>query len=778
MDWIITETNRLSPADIDRQGNKFLIGNGFIGYRGTLEEHRREQKPATIVSGLYDQVGAAWREPINLPNGGLLQVIVQGETLSADASRVVDHWQGIHMREAVHERQTTFETAAGMRIQVCSRRFVSLARKELLCVEYTLQVDQSNEVDLRTGIDADVWDINGPHLEQIVSCQLGEIFSVTAVTHEKGIPIAVSEWTGGWEAGPDNGSLQSRDEPVGLRLIRNIPVEGSLTIHKYVAHVTGLESASPLEESRRQCEAAVRLGFEALLKEHSVLWHKRWNAGDIRIEGDPAAQQALRFSLYHLLSIVPTHTERASIPARGMSGQMYKGAVFWDTEIFMLPFFIHTFPEIARRLLMYRYHTLEGARRKAREYGYRGAFYAWESQDTGEEACSLFNVTDVFTNRPLRTYFRDKQIHISADIPYALWRYYTITGDRSIWLDGGAEVVFECARFFLSYLHYSPDKKRYELLDVTGADEYHERVHNNAFTNRMVGHTFEICRQVARTLLKAEPGFFAGLMERLGFEADLAAIDCIAPDLFQPDSVADGERIAQFDGYFSLEDVPLQDLLDRRLDPNEYLGGGSGLASTTQIIKQADVILMMYLFENRYSPLTKAANWEYYEPRTEHGSSLSACSYSIIAAQLGKVDPAYRYFMKSATLDLEGEGKQYAGGLYIGGTHPAGSGGAWMALVFGLCGIRPLENGLEIRSNLPTQWKKVVLPFLYHGHLLKISLTHETIAIQVLDSLGQYISIQVKGNAYTLPLEGELVLPADESLPASRTEDSLNETVP
>jgi trehalose/maltose hydrolase-like predicted phosphorylase len=237
--------------------------------------------------------------------------------------------------------------------------------------------------------------------------------------------------------------------------------------------------------------------------------------------------------MYHLLAIVP---------ARDMSGQMYKGAIFWDTEIFMLPFFTHAFPSLTRSLLLYRYHTLDGARRKAHEYGYRGAFYAWESQDSGD--------------------------------------------DGSIWQEGGAQVVFECARFFLSYAYYNPDKRRYEILDVTGPDEYYERVHNNAFTNRLVTHTFEVCLQVAALLKSSAPEYLEELIETLGFEQDLARIRETAALMYQPDDVPPGAVIPQFDGYFTLEDVPLQTLLERKLHPHEYLGGGSGLATTTQIISR------------------------------------------------------------------------------------------------------------------------------------------------------------------------------------------------
>ncbi len=194
---------------------------------------------------------------------------------------------------------------------------------------------------------------------------------------------------------------------------------------------TSLDGPDPVVQSRRVCQEAAERGFSNLLEEHSACWRSRWECCDIVIDGDEEAQRALRFNMYHLLSIAPWYSTRLSIPARGLSGQMYKSAIFWDTEVFMLPFFLHAFPAVARNLLMYRVHTLDGARRKAREYGYRGAFYAWESQESGDDACTLFNITDVIIGRLIRTYFRDKQIHISADIVYAIGNYHEATGDDS-----------------------------------------------------------------------------------------------------------------------------------------------------------------------------------------------------------------------------------------------------------------------------------------------------------------------------------------------------------
>ncbi|MGB8983039.1 MAG: glycosyl hydrolase family 65 protein [Anaerolineales bacterium] len=758
MDWKIVETDRLTPKDVDRRGSKLLTGNGYIGYRGTLEEFNREQKTATIVSGLYDQVGDQWREPVNLPNGCFVQVVYQGETLHALRSRVVEHTQSLDMQNALHERTTIFEAADGTRITVQARRFASLARRHMICLEYFVTADRECVVDIQTGIDGDVWDLNGPHLRNICPVEKEDVISICANTHENAVRVAVSEAIGFANAGQAAGEERSADDFRMLRRLTNVHIQNGFVFYKFISHCDGLESKDPLEASRALCRQAARVGFDALLTEHLHLWRARWADCDIQIEGDEAAEQALRFSMYHLLAIVPAHTSAASIPARGMSGQMYKGAIFWDTEIFMLPFFTHVFPPLARSLLLYRHHTLNGARRKAKEYGYRGAFYAWESQDTGEDACTLFNVTDVFTNRPMRTYFRDKQFHISADVVYALWKYFTSTGDVSIWRDGGAEVVFECARFFLSCAYFNPERQRYEILDVTGPDEYHERVHNNAFTNRMAAHTFEVCLRVAACLQKSFPETYVELLDRLDFRRDLNLVSEMARKLYRPDADAAGGTIPQFDGYLTLEDVSLPALLERKLHPHEYLGGGNGLATTTQIIKQADVILALYLFGEEYSLETKSINWEYYEPRTEHGSSLSACSYSLIAAQIGRVEWAYRYFMKTATIDLAGEGKEYVGTLYIGGTHPAGNGGAWMSAVFGLCGIQVSEQGISVEPRLPAHWKQVRLVLSVRGQRLRFTITHTSVSIETSERAETSLPISINQREYVLPAAGPLMI--------------------
>ncbi|MCF6283384.1 MAG: hypothetical protein L3J28_14485 [Candidatus Polarisedimenticolaceae bacterium] len=286
----------------------------------------------------------------------------------------------------------------------------------------------------------------------------------------------------------------------------------------------------------------------------------------------------------------------------------------------------------------------------------------------------------------------------------------------------------ECARFFHSYAYYKEDKVRYELLDVVGPDEYHERVHNNAFTNRMVKFALETAVQVLELLRERDPEFFHTLDRQFGFSEEVGSWKKMAAELYIPSPNEKGV-IEQFDGYLKLEDTTPEELKTRVIKPTEYWGGGHGLATTTQVLKQADVVLMLNLFRSDYSAEVVKANWEYYEPRTEHGSSLSACAYAMVAANLGKPDWAYTYFMKTATVDLTGKSKLYLGPLYIGGTHPAANGGAWLSAVFGFAGLQINAAGITATPNLPSHWKSLEFGVEWRGKPYRIHVEGDTATI-------------------------------------------------
>lgn len=726
LEWLLKEIE-YDKDKIELNGNKYIIGNGYMGYRGTLEEFSKKQLVACNLSGVYDKVEDKWREPVNAPNGIYTKLYCNGEPLSVLESKIGFHEQSLDIKNAVHKRTTQFITSEGICVEVKSERFLSLHNVHLMCMKYEFKASEACTIVLESGIDGDVWDINGPHLKEMSTYIQKENLVLASVTNEDSCSVSVVEFA---EKSSGNETIITKSDSI-IRQI-NYKVERGQTyyIKKYISVFTGKDeisdcSAAAVESNSR----AALLGYDEMLSINMELWKKRWIDADIIIQGDDCAQLALRYSIYHLLIIAPEHNDRVSIPARGLSGQVYKGAIFWDTEIFMLPFFTFVCPDIARNLLKYRFHTLEGARRKAKQYGYRGAFYAWESQENGDDACTNFNVTDVFTGRPMRTYFRDKQVHISADIAYAIWKYYSTTGDESLLIEGGAEVVIECARFFYSYAYFNMDKDRYEILDVTGPDEYHERVNNNAYTNIMIKHALEAALKVIAFLKENNYSAYNELEEKICFERDLDNLKYFNEKLYIPKPQNKTNIIEQFDRYSTLEDISVEKLKERILNPNEYWGGGNGLATTTKIIKQADVVLALNLFKEEFTEDIKKANWEYYEPFTEHGSSLSACVYALLAADLGKIDWAYKYFMKTATIDITGESKQYVGTLYIGGTHPASNGGAWMSVVLGFGGVSISEGYISIKPKLPKHWDSLKFSITYKKDKYYIEITKDIIDI-------------------------------------------------
>ena len=732
-----------------RRGNVYQIANGYMGYRGTLDEFGPGESVGITLAGIFDQVGSAWREPVNAPNGGYTRVAVDGTEVSALDATVVGHRQTLHFANARFERETVF-AVGGKRLTIQSSRFLSAAQPNLGVVQFTVSCDRDAELTLSTGIDYNIWDLNGPHLRHLAAQLKGGVLWVEGRTHEAGKQVVVAE-----AVQADLGEEKHvADMNRNLRVFTFRAEAGkTYTVTKYFVVITENDrvTASLAEGAGDVVQRAKQSGYAACRAAHDAEWQRRWERGDVVIEGDDEAQHALRYSILQLLMVAPVAGSANSIPARALSGQVYKGAVFWDTEMFMLPFFLHTDPEKAVELLRYRIRTLDGARRKAKTEGpgYRGAFYAWESQETGDDACTYFNIGDPTTGREIRTYFRDKQVHISGDVAIALWQYFKITGDDTLLREGGAEVILECARFYYSFAYFKKDRGRYEMLDVVGPDEYHERVNNNAFTNVVAHETFAIANAVAAYLERQHPAVWQALLKKIDIAAELPGfVDAVAR-LFVPPPDADSGVIEQFEGYFALRDATVEELKAKMLHPNEYLGGGSGLAVPTKLIKQADVVMMLNLFKSRYSAEIKQANWNYYEPRTEHGSSLSACAYAMVATEFGELDAAYNYFRKTAEIDLKGKYKVYAGTIFIGGSHPAANGGAWMTAVLGFGGVHADDRQVVINPRLYRNWRSLEFSLAYHGDRFLIRLTPGAVTVTPHSSNRREHPFVIAGQAVT-----------------------------
>lgn len=703
MEWVIRR-EEYRAEDAPDNGNRFLIANGYMGVRGTLDEDGAAELAAVNLAGIYDRVGDGWREPLNAPNPLHTCVSVNEKPLRA-SDGPLSHRQELDYRSGVMSRKTVWPVEGGT-VRVESRRFASMDDVHLLACAYTVTASARVSLRLTADIDTDIWEIYGPHYDRF-----GFSFEDDAVFCQAHVQSSAKRVAVGRRCTLSLSAARRKAERGFAWELCLSPGE-AVTLTSVCAIYTTEDGADPLAMARAALEVAPDYG--TLYAAHRARWEAIWRVGAVTVEGDEAAMEALNYSLYHLNSIAPRHRNDLSIPARGLSGQTYKGAIFWDSEMFMLDYFLYTQPAAARSLVKYRIDTLPGAMEKAAHYGWQGAFYAWESQEGGYDACSDHNVTDVFTGRPVRTWFRDKQVHISAAVARAVMLYTDVTGDMTLLAEGGARTVIECARFYTSLLLRYAESGQWEIHDVLGPDEYHERVNNNAYTNRMAAACFDWAARAAALLRETDAAAYEKLDAELGLEELLARFAGYAQALRRPRTREDGV-IEQFDGYFDLEDASLEQVRERLLNEREYWGGADGVASHTQVIKQADTVAMLELFHDEYAPEALRRNWEYYEPRTEHGSSLSACMYALVACRFGEPDRAYPFFIRSASADLNGGGKQWAGLVYIGGTHPAAQGGAWKVAAEGFAGLTAGENGLVLKPCLPAGWKRIEFTACFHG---------------------------------------------------------------
>jgi kojibiose phosphorylase len=416
---------------------------------------------------------------------------------------------------------------------------------------------------------------------------------------------------------------------------------------------------------------------------------------------------------YHLISAANPEDGRVSIGARGLTGPAYLGHVFWDTEIFMLPFFTLTWPEAARALLSYRYNTLDAARRKAARLGYRGALYAWESADTGEDVTPPMVVTP--TGEIVRILVGEQEQHISADIAYAVWSYWEATHDEPFLMDAGAEIILETARFWASRARREEDD-RYHIRGVIGPDEYHETVDDNAYTNGMAQWTLEAGERVGRLFAERWPSRWRELSDRLHLAPhEPAEWLRVARGLYTGLNESTG-LIEQFHGYFALEEIDLA-AFEPRSAPMDVLLGRERI-QRSKIIKQADVVMLLYLLWDRFPPAVREANFRYYEQRCGHGSSLSPAIHAAVAARLGDVALAERYFRQAMDIDIADNMGNAAGGVHLGAL-----GGLWQAAVFGFAGLRLADHRPEHHPHLPPQWRSFSMRFKWRGeeHVLKLA---------------------------------------------------------
>ena len=472
------------------------------------------------------------------------------------------------------------------------------------------------------------------------------------------------------------------------------------------------------------------LGWRGVLAAHETAWRQHWDASDVIIEGDDKVQEAVRFAVYHLTSAANPEDECVSVGARGLTGDAYFGHVFWDTEIYLLPFYVGVWPEAARALLMYRYHTLHGARAKAAHFGFRGALYAWESADTGEETTPERVIGADGT--PVEILTGRMEHHISADVAYAVWQYWRFTRDDDFFLRAGAEMLLETARFWASRAVAEADGKRH-IRHVIGPDEYHEDVDDNAFTNVMARWNIGRGLETMDLLRERWPNHAAALREKLALGDDELADwrDAIARIVTGLDAATG--IYEQFAGYYKLQPLDLSLYADRKMPIDVVIGPER--TQRSQVVKQADVVALIALLPDEFPGAAAKANFRYYEPRCAHGSSLSAGIHALVAARLGETETALRFLRQAAIADLELDPNS-AGGIRI-----AGLGGLWQAIILGFAGLDLGSDMLGIDPRLPPHWRSLSFRVGWRGRSVAIRIAGKTAQATLVDGEGMEIRI-------------------------------------
>lgn len=712
--WTVTE-EIFNPDKQLHSETIFTIGNGYLSTRGALEEGYPGENRATFIHGVFDDVPIAVTELANAADWLPLHVFVNGERFSLHSGTVEAYERHLNLKNGILTRTVRWSSPSGHRVTLAFERLASLADQHLLCLRCTITTDFDGELEVQAALNGHMDNEGIAHWQWISQKEENKIAYLHTRTRATLIDLVTAMRVETSHTPLQSDFWNAQGVPT-FRSTFAVKSGETVTVDKLVGVATSRDTEDPI----RMAVERVRLpqSWESALEAHIQAWESEWERSDIQIEGDDEAQLAIRFNLFQLLIAAPRHDNRVSIGAKTLSGFGYRGHSFWDTEIFMLPLFIYTAPEIARNLLEYRYQRLPTARQKARANGFEGAQFPWESAATGEEVTPTW--VPHFSERGtlVRIWTGDIEIHISADVAYAACLYWKVTGDEAWFVEKGVELVLDTAKFWASRAEWDAAENRYEYNDVIGPDEYHDHVDNNAYTNYLARWNIQTASEAWAWLRAHHPAKAEELTEQLGIDdAMLSKWNDVLNRIYLP-LRSDG-LIEQFEGYFQRRDVDL-DALEPRHISAQVLFGIEG-CNETQVLKQPDVLMVQYLLRDQFTDSQVQINYDYYTPRTDHtyGSSLGPSIQAIMACDVGRPDDAYQHFIRAVRADLRD-----VRGNARDGIHGASAGGTWQAVVFGFGGLRVTDQRWTLKPRLPKHWQRLCFKFYYKGELQVVDLAN------------------------------------------------------
>jgi kojibiose phosphorylase len=716
----------------------FTVANGYVGTRGSVAERTTLSRPATFLAGVFEagKDSPASLELMQLPDWTQLRIFVERAPLSLENGTILEHRRLLDLKHGILFRTWRHEDPSGRVTRLMFARLVSLHDRHLLLQSVTVTPENySGTVSIESSLEAPPMKTRWLPKEQNET-------AIFVGTTTRGTTIAMAHHAGIAQAQTGPSVERTRTitgEGILERWIWPANLGEAVRFNRSVVVYSSREAPDPASAAVRHLKQTLDAELDSHVLNHTRVWADQWHAAGLRIAGDDQAQRALRFAVYHLNSAVNPHDEHTSIGARTLTGKVYKGHVFWDTEIYLLPFYTFTDPPAARALLMYRFHTLPAARDRARSLGYDGALYAWESADTGEDVTPASVVAP--DGRVVQVLTGLQEHHISADIAYAVWQYWRATADESFLIEAGADILIETARFWATRGRLEPDG-RYHIRTVIGPDEYHETEDDNAYTNVMAQWNLERAADAVEWLHANRPVAWLAIVERLRIKpGEPAAWRRLAGTIatgLDPQT----DLFEQFAGYFGLEDLDLDAYRARTVPIDVILGHDR--TQKSKVVKQADVIALSALLWDQFPTAVHEANFRYYEPRTAHGSSLSPAFHALVAARLGDCDLAMRYFHEAAAIDLSTHMGNAAGGVHI-----AALGGLWQAAVFGIGGVRLRDDGFVLEPHLPPDWNELSFSLQWGGRTVAVELTRDPAQVAIELRTGDPMTVSLSGGTAT-----------------------------
>jgi len=758
--WQVIEEG-FDPARGRLSESIFCLANEYMGVRGYFDEgYGGDRLQGCYFNNLYEVMhvehpqffkGFVTRTcfGVNSVDWLYTRISLDGEVLDLAKVKVGDFVRRLDMRDGTLTREFVWTTAKGKRLKLTFVRTLNMVRPQ--CAYQRILFDPLNftgKVKVRSGLDYSVLhEIAGGWRQTeatgAAGQQAGKNFWTCLRSENKNLGVSMLGQTihsGHCLFSAFDLDCNAAIRPKFIEEEKTVCLEFNLTLSQ--GHVARVDKRVGFHWELTQDTAGVwnrgmkvvkvaAVSFDAAMAEQSDFWKKAWENIDIRIEGDPESQQGVRFSIFNLHQTYHGYDPGLNIPCKGLTAEVYYGEVFWDTETYCLPYYMFNNPRAARNLLLYRHKYLPQACQRAKELGLEGARYPMCTLD-GTESCATWQHGDF-------------EIHVSVAVAYAIWHYANVCSDKEFLYREGIEMLLQICRFYAAHGEYSPRNGDFCLYGVMGPDEYHLNVNNNCYTNVMVKKAFEYTLAVVEEMKRAAPKLLAEATGKVALRKDeLADWRRKAAKMRIP---YDPKRdlYEQHDGYFDLPEVDVKNFPESQIPV--YKHWPYVKIFRYNMIKQPDVLLLPMFFSGDYSIETKMVNYEYYEARTVHESSLSPGVHSILAAELGKVKEAWDFFVYMARLDLDNYNRNTEQGLHV-----TSMSGAWLNMVYGWGGLRSDGDSLAFLPTIPKRWQSFSFRLRYRDSVLEVAVNKRVACFRVIS--GADIKIKVYGRVRTATVAG------------------------